>query len=65
LHAALQYLTILHLLHMLRLPPSLPHEAQLAVEVSLDAMVHVFVFYVNVTFVLLIRGLDCTFLLCE
>ena len=37
LHAALQYLTILHLLHVFRLPPSLPHDAQLkfAVEVML------------------------------
>ena len=43
LHAALQYLTILHLLHLLRLPPSLPHEAHAVVEVSIDSMVHVFV----------------------
>ena len=43
LHAALQYLTILHLLHVLRLPPSLPHAAQFVVEVSADDdMVHVF-----------------------
>ena len=38
LHAALQYFTMLHLLHVLRLPPSLPHAAQLIV-VSIDAMV--------------------------
>ena len=41
LHAALQYLTIWHLLHVLRLPPSLPHAAQFVVEVPVDAMVHV------------------------
>ena len=40
LHAALQYLTILHLLHVLRLPPSLPHEAQFVVVVSIVAIVH-------------------------
>ena len=43
LHAALQYVTILHLLHVFRLPPSLPHAAQFEVEVSVDAMVHVLV----------------------
>ena len=43
LHAALQYFTNLHLLHVLRLPPSLPHEAQFVVEVSIDDMVHVIV----------------------
>ena len=32
LHAALQYLTSLHLLHVLRLPPSLPHDAHAVVE---------------------------------
>src|SRR5210317_2613438 len=33
LHAALQYFTTLHLLHVLRLPPSLPHWAHAVVVV--------------------------------
>ena len=59
LHAALQYWTILHLLHVLRLPPSLPHEAHAVEEVSIDDMVHVLCFN------LILRDFDFTFLPCE
>ena len=57
LHAALQYLTILHLLHVFRSPPSLPHAAQfvvVSVLVLVDAMVKVFV-CVSCLFVYVIR----------
>ena len=53
LHAALQYLTSLHLLHVLRLPPSLPHDAHAVVEVLVDDMVHVCVVYLLFVFDLL------------